>query len=423
MHTLTINPSRLSGVVNVPPSKSYAHRAIISAFLSNEECIIDNISLSEDIKATLSCIAALGAKIKLNAKHSAVLISNSQSKQPKKLRLDCRESGSTLRFFIPIALCFCDDVEFTGTGRLMKRPLKPYFDIFDTLGIKYSLTDGILKINGRLTSGTFYLDGSLSSQFLTGLLFALPCLDGDSRIIIKGGLSSKGYIDITLDVLKKYGIEIENKNYKTFIVKGNQKYKPLNYTVEGDFSQAAFFLTAGALGCDVVCTGLCEDSLQSDKKILDVIKATGAKLEKIGESQYKGVATSVMHGITIDADEIPDLVPILAVLFAFCKGESRILNAGRLRIKESDRLTAICTELKKMGANIEEGEDFLIIHGKQVLAGAEVSSHNDHRIAMAAAIAACRTEGGVSIGGAKDSVRKSYPDFFEVYENLGGCVK
>ncbi len=423
MDTITINPCRLSGKVKVPPSKSFAHRAVISAFLSGGECKINNLSMSEDILATLSCITALGAKFDFDDEKKSAIISRNTDKLPKKVCLDCRESGSTLRFFIPIALCFCENVEFIGAGRLMKRPLKPYFDIFDRLGIAYKKESGRLLITGKLTSGEYYLDGSISSQFLTGLLFALPCLEGDSRIIIEGGLSSKGYINITLEVLKKYGIKIENNDYSTFTIKGNQKYRKRNYNVEGDFSQAAFFLVAGALGCDITCTGLNEDSLQGDKKILDIIEATGARIEKIGASRFKAIATPTMHGITVDADEIPDLVPIMAVLFAYCKGESRIINAGRLRIKESDRLAAICAELKKMGANIEEGEDFLVITGRQVLNGAEVSSHNDHRIAMAGAIAACRCEGPVSIHGASKSVKKSYPDFFEDYNKLGGMAE
>ncbi len=420
MDTITINPTRLTGKVKVPPSKSFAHRAVISAFLSGKECTVKNLSPSEDILATISCITALGAKVEQSEDNSISIISQPNGKLPKKVCLDCRESGSTLRFFIPIALCFCENVEFTGAGRLMKRPLKPYFDIFDKLGIAYKKEPGRLMITGRLTPGEFYLDGSISSQFLTGLLFALPLIDGDSRIIIEGGLASKGYIDITLDVLKKYGIKIENQDYSTFVIKGNQKYRQRNYTVEGDFSQAAFFLAAGAIGCDIICTGLNEHSLQGDKKVLEIIEATGAKIERISKSRFRCIHTPTMQGITIDADEIPDLVPILAVLFAFCKGESRIVNAGRLRIKESDRLAAITAELRKMGADIEEGEDVLAIRGKQVLCGAEVSSHNDHRIAMATAIAACRCEGPVSILGAEKSVKKSYPNFFEDYKALGG---
>ncbi len=423
MDTVKINPSRLVGKVKVPPSKSFAHRAIISAFLSGGECTVKNLNPSEDILATLDCIGALGGKIEFDENRGIATFSGFRKRRAKKIVLNCRESGSTLRFFIPIALALYDRVEFTGKGRLMERPQKPYFDIFDKLGITYKMNKTRLTVEGSLKSGDFAVDGSISSQFITGLLFALPLLDGDSRISIKGGLSSKGYIDITLDVLKKHGIKIENNNYQEFIVKGNQNYIPKNYSVEGDFSQAAFFLVAGALGCDVTCMGLRENSLQGDKKILDILKECGAEVQQEGISKFKALCTPKMHGICVDADEIPDLVPILAVLFSFVKGESRIINAGRLRIKESDRLAAITAELTKLGANIKEDGDSLIISGVQVLGGAKCDSHNDHRIAMAVAVAACRCEGPVEIDGATTSVKKSYPNFFKDYKKLGGKVK
>ncbi len=423
MDTVKINPSRLVGKVKVPPSKSFAHRGIISAFLSGEECTVKNLNPSEDILATLDCIRALGGSAEFDENRGIATFSGFKKRRAKKIVLDCRESGSTLRFFIPLALTFYNSVEFTGKGRLMERPQKPYFEIFDKLGITYKTNKNRLTIEGELKSGDYEVDGSVSSQFITGLLFALPRLDGDSRIIIKGNLSSKGYIDITLDVLKKYGIKIENNNYQEFVIKGSQTYLPKNYTVEGDFSQAAFFLVAGAIGCDVTCTGLRENSLQGDRKILDILKECGAEVQQEGISKFKAISTPNMHGISVDVDEIPDLVPILAVLFTFCKGESRILNAGRLRIKESDRLAAITSELSKLGANIQEKGDSLVIHGTQVLGGAKCDSHNDHRIAMATAIAACRCEGSVEIAGANISVKKSYPEFFKDYKKLGGKVK
>ena len=422
MDSVKITPAVLSGKVKVPPSKSYAHRAILGAFLSGEECKINNIKLSEDITATLDCAKALGAEWTYDEKKSSVQLSPSGKKVPSKIRLNCNESGSTLRFLIPIALTFGTNIEFTGNGRLMERPLTPFFEIFDKKGIDYKQKNGKLSINGKLCAGDFNIDSSISSQFITGLLFALPLLEGDSRIVIDGVLTSKGYIDITLDVLKKYGIKIQNEDYKIFTVKGNQKYKPRSYTVEGDFSQAAFFLTAGALGCNITCTGLKESSLQGDKKVLEIIESTGARIEKNGTNGLRAIATATMHGITVDADEIPDLVPILSVLLAFCKGESRIVNAGRLRLKESDRLTAITSVLSAMGADITEGEDFLIINGKQVLDGNTVSAFGDDRIAMSAAIAACRCEGDVIIEGAEKAIKKSYPDFFKDYKKLGGNV-
>ncbi len=414
-----ITPQVLSGTVQAPPSKSFAHRAVIGAFLAKDKCTIKNLHLSADILATLDCTAQLGSKWKYSKKTETTTIQVGNTPSSSVL-LDCGESGSTLRFFIPIAMTMCDTVQFTGHGRLMERPLDPYFEIFKEKKIDFSLENGVLAINGRLTPGIYKIDGSVSSQFITGLLYALPLLEDDSEIKIKGKLTSRAYIDITLDVLKKFGIEIRNENYSSFIIKGNQKYKAQSYTVEGDFSNAAFWLVAGALGCDVTCTGLNESSLQGDKAIIKIIESTGASVERIGKDALCAHHTADMHGITIDADAVPDLVPILAVLFCFCKGTSRIENAGRLRIKESDRLAAITAELSKMGANITEGQDYLEIHGKQILNGAEVSSWNDHRIAMAASIAACRCEGEVSIIGAKKAVTKSYPNFFEDYIMLGG---
>ncbi len=417
-----ISPSVLSGTVQAPPSKSYAHRAVISAFLSDGECTIKNLGMSADISATLNCAKQLGAIVKYSEKKRTATVKKGETTS-SDLLLDCGESGSTLRFFIPIAMTMTDNVSFTGHGRLMERPLAPYFDIFDKKKIPYRLNDGILTVKGRLKAGTYEIDGTVSSQFITGLLFALPLLAGSSKIKIKGELTSKAYIDITLDVMKKFGIEIKNNGYSSFEIKGNQKYGCKNYTVEGDFSNAAFWLVAGAIGCDITCSGIDEKTLQGDREIIRIIEKTGAIIKRTGKDSIKVQPTANMHGITVDADEIPDLVPILAVLFSFCKGVSRIENAGRLRIKESDRLAAITAELTKMGAVITEGEDFLEIEGHQILYGAELSSWNDHRIAMAAAIAACRCEGDVSIEGASKAVAKSYPDFFEDYKALGGVTE
>jgi len=423
MDLVSITPSHLKGTVTVPPSKSFAHRALIAAFLSNEPCTIKNLSMSADIKATLDCIKKAGTVFSYLPKTLSLTFKKSSAYLSEDILFDCGESGSTLRFFIPIILALFGKAKFTGHGRLMERPLDPYFKIFDQKDIKYSIKNGILSLNGKLSAGEFTLDGSVSSQFLTGLLFALPTLDGDSRIKIDGDLSSRGYIDITLDVLKTFGIEIENLNYSTFVIKGNQKYIGKSYTIEGDFSQAAFFLVAGALGCDITLKGLLENSLQGDKEIINIIEKVGAAIKRSDDGTLCAKPSSAMHGITVDADEIPDLVPILAVLLSFCKGKSRIENAGRLRIKESDRLAAITKELKKMGADIIEGPDFLEISGKQILSGADISSWNDHRIAMATAIAACRCEGTVTISGAKKAVKKSYPNFFDEYEKLGGIVE
>ncbi len=424
MDIVRIEPNMLTGTVKVPPSKSIAHRAILAAALSQGSCRISNIAMSKDIQATLGCVKSLGAEAIVDERKGEVTLSASEHKETEReLLLDCGESGSTLRFMMPLALLTGKKVTLTGRGRLMQRPQKPFFDLFAQKGIACSQQKNSISLQGELKPGLFELPGNVSSQFVTGLLYALPQLLGESEIRLTTPLESKGYVDLTLAVLKDFGIEIQNDNYHRFIVPGGQAYQSRDYTIEGDYSQAAFFLVAGALGCDVKCIGLNRNSLQGDKKILELLQEAGAVVEAIDDVTVQVRRTERMHGIRIDAREIPDLVPILAVLCAFCPGESLIYNAGRLRMKESDRLTATASELEHMGARIQEGEDFLKVVGSEVLYGTTVSSWNDHRIAMAAAIAACRAEGEVLITGAKEAVTKSYPDFFEVYQGLSNGPK
>ncbi len=418
MDIIRIEPTMLRGRVQIPPSKSVAHRALIAAALSGGVCNIENIALSKDIQATLGCMKKLGADYLINEGSGVVSFTGKKKKLSETLKLNCEESGSTLRFLIPVALLTGKKIAFCGKGRLMSRPQKPYMDIFAEKGISCVVEKDSMTLDGKLEPGRYSLPGDVSSQFVTGLLFALPLLEGDSEIIITTEMESKGYLDLTLSVLKDFGIQIINENYRRFLVPGGQIYQPKNYCVEGDYSQAAFFLVAGALGCDIVCSGLQRTSLQGDKKILEILEQAGAKVTALDNGDLCATPTDSMHGIEIDAREIPDLVPILAVLCAFLKGESRIINAGRLRMKESDRLASTTSELSRLGVEIEEGSDFLKIQGKQTLCGETVSAWNDHRIAMALAIAACRCEGAVTITGGKKAVQKSYTDFFEVYHGL-----
>lgn len=419
MSNVIITPERLKGEVTVPPSKSVAHRTIIAAALSKGECVINNVAMSADIEATLRGMRALGSKYTYNKKDMRVCISP-KKQTSGKIEIDCGESGSTLRFLIPIALLSGKEVKLTGHGRLMQRPMEPYFKMFDEHGISCVKDGDTMTLKGKLKGGRYELEGNVSSQFITGLLFALPLAERDSEIVVTTEAESKGYIDLTLSTLEEFGVKVENQNYKKYKIKGGQKYTPRDCTVEADFSQAAFFLVAGAIGGDVLCKGLPKHSLQGDREILNIIEETGAKIEVTPEG-VRGVHTASMHGITVDAREVPDLVPIAAVLLAFCSGESRIINAGRLRMKESDRLEAVCSELSRLGANITEGSDSLRIIGDQTLVSKGVSSRNDHRIAMALAVAAQRCEGeAFVISGGADAVKKSYPDFFEVYNKLGG---
>lgn len=420
MRIVDIEPSRLEGSVSIPPSKSLAHRAIISAGLAEGVSEIENINFSKDITATTEGMISLGMEV-TNKDEKLFIDGSGFINNEDNVTIECNESGSTIRFLIPIAMVKDRESTFTGKGKLVSRPLNTYYEIFDNQNIEYITTNGELPltVKGNLNSGEFNVRGDISSQFISGLMFALPLLEDDSVINITTELESKGYVDLTLDTLNKFGITIKNDNYKSFYIKGNQKYKSQKYRVEGDFSQAAFWLVAGTLGSAVEAVDLNLESLQGDKAIIEIIEKMGGSILETKEG-IKALPTQT-HGAVIDVSQCPDLVPVLAVLASLSEGETRIINAERLRIKESDRLAAITSELKKLGANIEELKDGLVINGVDKLTGGEVISHNDHRIAMALAVASTRATGKVTI---KDSkcVEKSYPHFFEDFKKLGGIV-
>ncbi|MBE7036582.1 MAG: 3-phosphoshikimate 1-carboxyvinyltransferase [Ruminococcaceae bacterium] len=394
-----IIPKHLRGTVTVPPSKSQAHRAVIAAALANGQSTVSNLAWSDDIQATIGAMKALGAHI-ITGENSLTVRGATPNTEDNTI-IDCCESGSTLRFLIPLAWCTGKRVTFTGKGRLMQRPLTPYFDICKQDNICYTQTTDTITFSGKLQGGTYYLPGNISSQFITGLLFALPLLKQDSIIELTTKAESVGYIDMTLDILNRFGVNITNKNYERFIIPGNQHYTPCSVTVEGDYSQAAFYLCANAMGSQIDIKGLHPASCQGDKEILSIIEQFGSPLK----------------GTTIDVSQIPDLVPVLAVLATQAEGTTRIINAARLRIKESDRLATVTEALSRFGAQIEEQEDALIIHGKTPLSGCIIDSHNDHRIAMASAIAATVATGTVTICGS-ECVKKSYGKFWEDYSSL-----
>lgn len=421
MNKITILPQRLKGQVIIPPSKSLAHRSIISAALCRGESIIHNIEISKDIEATMNIMEDLGGKIKKEKESLKINGENIFKYSKAELNFQCNESGSTLRFLIPIALVKEGIYIFHGKGNLGKRPLTPYYDIFKEHNISYIVDkEGLpLRIKGSLKSGIYKVPGNISSQFISGLLFALPMLKGDSEIRITTPLESRGYVDMTIDVLRNFGITIKNCGYEKFLIEGNQSYTPGDFTVEGDYSQGAFYLVAGAIGNEVVCKDLKKESLQGDKAILDILKEMGVTVEL--EKDYIKALPSEIKGIDIDGSQCPDLVPVLAVLSSLAKGTTRIKNVGRLRIKECDRLFAITRELNKIGGRIKELEDSLIIEGIGEFRGGTVNSHNDHRIAMALAIAATRAKEPVIIEEPL-AVEKSYPKFFEDYISLGGNI-
>ena len=386
---VTITPGLLRGAITPPPSQSQAHRLLIAAALADGESRIEHLADSQDIQATRRCMAALKAP----GEDLPVL--------------DCGESGSTLRFLIPVALALRGGGRFTGRGRLMERPQKPYFDLFDEKGIAYRQEDGVLTVQGRLTPGTFALPGDVSSQFVTGLLYALPLLEGDSRITLTTPLESRGYVDMTLEALERFGIRAECPDGRTLRVPGGQTYRPCRAAVESDYSQAAFYYAANGLGGQVEILGLNPRSAQGDRCIVPY------HMQLCGPGEAE-----------LDVSQCPDLVPPLAAHAALRQGITRIVNAARLRIKESDRLTAVTQVLTALGADVVEGADRLTITGQPegLAGGVTVDSHNDHRIAMMAAVAATRCAAPVTITGA-ECVAKSYPDFWEDYERLGGQIQ
>lgn len=422
MKKVIITPSKLNGNVKIPPSKSIAHRAIICASLSKGESVISNIDFSEDIIATIEGMKVLGANIKVE-KDKLIINGENILKDSNYKVIDCNESGSTLRFLVPISLIEDNKINFIGRGNLGKRPLKTYYEIFDEQEIKYSYEEEKLDLNieGNLKGGEFKVKGNISSQFISGLLFTLPLLKEDSKIIITTELQSKGYIDLTLDMIEKFGVTIKNNNYREFLIKGNQSYKPMNYKVEGDYSQAAFYFSAGALGSKINCFDLDLSSYQGDKECIEILKRMGAKLIE-NQLESLSIIHGDLNGTVIDASQCPDIIPVLTVVATLSKGETRIINGERLRIKECDRLNAICTEINKLGADIKELKDGLIINGVKELIGGEVNSHKDHRIAMSLAIASTRCKEEVIII-EPDCVKKSYPGFWEDFKNLGGILR
>lgn len=419
MGKLQIIPQKLSGTIEIPPSKSMAHRAIICASLAKGKSKISHIEYSQDIIATIEAMENLGANIEKYEDY--LIIDGTKTFTNNNIQINCKESGSTLRFMVPISIIKPANVHFVGEGNLGKRPLDIFYNIFDHQNIKYEYTKDILDlhINGKIHSDTFKIPGNISSQFISGLLFALPLLEGDSKIIISSNLESKGYIDLTLQMLKYYGIHIENHNYQEFIIKGNQSYQSQDYYVEADYSQAAFYLVAGVLNNEVTLKGLNLDSLQGDKEILEILTRMGANIKTNG--QLLTISSNQLKATSIDGSQCPDVIPVLALACALASGTSTIYNAKRLRIKECDRLKAVYSELTQLGVKIIEKEDGLIIEGVNKLSGGNLSSWNDHRIAMTIAIASTKAIAPIIIDN-KECVKKSYPSFWEDFTKLGGII-
>ena len=415
MNKKIIKADKLVGEVSPPPSKSILHRYIIASSLAKGISKIENISYSDDIVATIEAMKKLGAKIE--EKDDCLLIDGTKTFDKEYLNkgseIDCNESGSTLRFLFPLSIVKENKVLFKGKGKLFKRPLSPYFENFDKYQIKYSYTnENEILLDGVLKNGEYEINGNISSQFITGLLFSLPLLNENSKIIIKGKLESSSYIDITLDCLNKFGIKIINNSYQEFIMEGSQTYKSGNYEVEADYSQLAFFLVANSIGSDIKINGLNTNSLQGDKKIIDFV----SEIDNWNKNEK----------LILDGSETPDIIPILSLKACTSKKEIEIVNIARLRIKESDRLSATVQELSKLGFDLIEKEDSILINSRKNFTHdnkefVSLSSHSDHRIAMTIAIASTCYEGEIILDNL-DCVKKSYPNFWEVFLSLGGKI-
>ena len=407
----------MKGEVTPPPSKSQAHRLLICAALAVEPCSIVCNSVNDDIMATMRCLNALGADIT----YTSGVFDVKPISIVKGGTLDCGESGSTLRFLMSVAAVLGADATFTGAGKLPQRPMGALTDVLAAHGmgfVRHSADELPVTCNGTLRGGEFSLPGNISSQYLTGLLFALPLASDDSVIEVTGGLTSASYIDMTIDALCIAGISVERRG-NMFRIKGGQQYRmPVRVVVEGDWSSAAFWVVAGVIGKHplTIC-GMNNDSLQGDSAIIDHLRGMGAFISI--EDDKVIAMPSHLFGTELDCMDTPDLVPILSVAAAVAQGTTVFTNVGRLRFKESDRLAAMKSVLSAFGIDSTVGEDTFTVYGGEPVAKATVDSFGDHRIAMSAAVLSS-VAGGVTVIEGSGCVAKSYPSFFEDFAMLGG---
>lgn len=392
-----ILPSKTSGEVSAPPSKSFAHRYLIGSVLSRGKCVIKNIADSDDISATLSCIEQLGGSVTKDGNIVTVIPTN--EKQIENAVFDCKESGSTLRFFIPVVLATgAKNCTFSGSERLLARGIKEYEKLFENSNVKIKSDEKSIEVNGTLSAGNYEISGEVSSQYTTGMLFALSVLDGKSTLKITGNAESRAYVDMTIKVLKDFGADIAEPEKNFFEINGKRRLSPGEFTVEGDWSNAAFLIALSRLLGTISVSGLNENSVQGDR--------------------FSSVAFDALDGenAEIDLKDCPDLAPILFAYAAYKNG-GKFTNTRRLRVKESDRANVMAEELKKFGANVKVYENSVDIEKTQLKPPiVPLCGHNDHRIVMALSVLAAVF--GAEIDGA-EAVNKSYPDFFRVIKKAG----
>ena len=417
MNKMTFHPGRVSGTITLPSSKSQAHRALICAALAGHSRV-ERVDISNDISATVDALKSLGAELEFIPELRLCTVGAPVKRNIDAGTVNCRESASALRFLIPIAAALGDRATFTGEGRLPQRTTTLYEPLLESRGVRLRYpSDGSflpLEVSGRIIhGGDFMLRGDISSQFVTGLMLALINVDGESRIIPTTKLESRPYADMTADVMRAFGADVRSDG-EIYTLCGTRLHSR-EYTVEGDCSQAAFFVAAAAIGGEVKLDGVNPSTLQGDFRIFEIARGFGASVEVGGD--YVKISRGSLHAQDIDAADIPDLVPAIAVIAAFAEGRSRIYNAGRLRLKESDRIASTAALLKSLGADVVETDDGLIIYGRESLTGGEVKSYRDHRIAMAAVAASVGCKGDVTVDdiGCTD---KSYPGFVDDWNSI-----
>lgn len=413
-----LNAKTVQGEITVPPSKSYAHRALIALALSKGKGVVRPVDLSMDIMATLKCLEDLGVDFFIREKEVHMDARGFGNRRDRVLKPE--ESGSTLRFFIPITLLFDEVYEFRGSTSLMKRPLTVYEELFHELDVTlYRDSMESLVVKGKLAPGHFTMRGDVSSQFISGMLFVLPLLQGDSTLTVTGNLESAGYVAMTLKVMEDFGVYVDRED-NTFIIKGNQTYTPRDYEVEGDYSQGAFFMAAAALGGDVYVKGLQHDSIQGDRAIVRILEKMGALIEPQDEGYL--VHQSSLKGVDVEISDIPDLTPVLGVLLALSESGGKLNNCRRLRYKESNRIESTIELIRALGGQAELRGDDIVIKGQKLLRGGTVDTYHDHRIVMASAVASLKCAEDVTILG-YEAVNKSYPEFFRDFFLLTGADK